>query len=155
MNIIAVLSVERVGRRLFCCSGLTLMLLMNLAIGILGVSGRSAIIDNLLVFFSVMWCESGTVPLISGDDVIAVGSTWVASTSWLFIGEISSQRLRAHTAGFGAASTAVMGIIMNVLVPYMLNVNKFNWGLKTGFFYVGVGTPFVIGAWFLLPDAGG
>ena len=79
----------------------------------------------------------------------------MASTSWLFIGEISSQRLRAHTAGFGAASTAVMGIIMNVLVPYMLNENKFNWGLKTGFFYVGVGAPFAIGSWFLLPDAGG
>lgn len=57
MNIIAVLSVEKVGRRLFCCSGLTLMLLMNLAIGILGVQQRSTVVDNLLVFFSVMWCE--------------------------------------------------------------------------------------------------
>lgn len=58
MNIIAILLVEKVGRRLFCCSGLTLMLLMNLAIGVLGTQGRSTVVDNLLVFFSVLWCES-------------------------------------------------------------------------------------------------
>lgn len=44
---------------------------------------------------------------------------------------------------------------MNVLVPYMLTANKWNWGLKTGFFYLGVGAPFAIGSWFILPDAGG
>lgn len=30
-----------------------------------------------------------------------------------------------------------------------------NWSLKTGFFYLGVGAPFAIGSWFILPDAGG
>ena len=28
---------------------------------------------------------------------------------------------------------------MNVLVPYMLNENQWNWGLKTAFFYTGLG----------------
>ena len=30
---------------------------------------------------------------------------------------------------------------MNVLVPYMLNANQWNWGLKTAFFYTGIGAP--------------
>ena len=61
------------------------------------------------------------------------------ATGWGFIGEISSQRLRSYTAGFGAASTCVAGVVMNVLTPYMVNTNEWNWGLKTAWFYVGVG----------------
>jgi hypothetical protein len=44
---------------------------------------------------------------------------------------------------------------MNVLVPYMTNVNEWNWGLKTGWFYAGVGFPFALGMWFLIPETAG
>ena len=44
---------------------------------------------------------------------------------------------------------------MNVLTPYMVNANKWNWGFKTGWFYAGVGLPFVIGTWLLLPETAG
>ncbi|KAF5968844.1 maltose permease [Fusarium coicis] len=58
-------------------------------------------------------------------------------------------------AGFGAACTCVAGVVMNVLTPYMVNANKWNWGFKTGWFYAGVGLPFLIGTWLLLPDITG
>lgn len=77
------------------------------------------------------------------------------ATGWGFIGEISSQRLRAYTAGFGAASTCVAGVIMNVLVPYMVNADEWDWGLKTGWFYAGLGLPFTIAMWFLIPETAG
>ena len=77
------------------------------------------------------------------------------ATGWGFIGEISSQRLRAYTAGFGAASTCVAGVVMNVLVPYMVNADEWGWGLKTGWFYAGVGLPFTIAMWFLIPETAG
>jgi hypothetical protein len=63
------------------------------------------------------------------------------AAGWGFIAEISSLRLRPYTAGFGAACTCVAGVIMNVLTPYMVNANKWNWGFKTGWFYAGVGQP--------------
>jgi hypothetical protein len=44
---------------------------------------------------------------------------------------------------------------MSVLVPYMTNVNKWNWDLKTAWFYVGVGAPFMLGMWFLIPETNG
>lgn len=84
-----------------------------------------------------------------------VGLQCSGSTGWGYVGEISSQRLRAHTAGFGAALSCVMGVIMNVLVPYMLNTNEWNWGLKTAFFYLGVGAPFAVGSWFIIPETKG
>ena len=61
------------------------------------------------------------------------------ATGWGFIGEISSQRLRPYTAGFGAASTCVAGVVMNVLTPYMVNANEWDWELRTGWFYAGIG----------------
>ena len=77
------------------------------------------------------------------------------ATGWGFIGEISSQRLRAYTAGFGAASTCVAGVVMNVLVPYMVNADEWGWGLKTGWFYAGLGLPFTVAMWFLIPETAG
>ena len=67
------------------------------------------------------------------------------AAGWGFIGEISSQRLRPYTAGFAAATTCVVGVVMGVLVPYMTNANEWNWGFRTGWFYAGVGLPFTIG----------
>ena len=77
------------------------------------------------------------------------------AAGWGYIGEISSQRLRPYTAGFGAASTCVIGVVMGQLTPYMVNSSKWDWGLKTGWFYAGVGLPFAAGMWFLIPETAG
>lgn len=84
--------------------------------------------------------------------LLDLGMVSNGATGWGFIGEISSQRLRPYTAGFGAASTCVAGVVMNVLTPYMVNTNQWNWGLKTGWFYAGLGLPFTIAMWFLIPE---
>ena len=84
-----------------------------------------------------------------------MGLTASGAAGWGFIGEISSQRLRPYTAGFGAAATCVIGVVMNQLTPYMVNVKEWNWGLKTGWFYAGIGLPFAIGMWLLIPETAG
>ncbi|KAF5529487.1 maltose permease [Fusarium napiforme] len=55
----------------------------------------------------------------------------------------------------GMISNGAAGVVMNVLTPYMVNANKWNWGFKTGWFYAGVGLPFLIGTWLLLTDISG
>ncbi|KAM0281980.1 hypothetical protein ACHAO9_010461 [Fusarium lateritium] len=92
-----------------------------------------------------------TVVLVA-DKIGHIGMISNGAAGWGFLAEISSLRLRPYTAGFGAACTCVAGVVMNVLTPYMVNANKWNWGFKTGWFYAGVGLPFVIGTWLLLPD---
>ncbi|KIR70588.1 sugar transporter [Cryptococcus deuterogattii CA1014] len=138
--LVVVALVDKVGRRNLCCGGLTTMLVGNTLIGILGVVKSNNVTNKLLVFFTCVYM---------------VGLQCSGSTGWGYVGEISSQRLRAHTAGFGAALSCVMGVIMNVLVPYMLNTNEWNWGLKTAFFYLGVGGPFAVGSWFIIPETKG
>jgi hypothetical protein len=77
------------------------------------------------------------------------------SVGWGYIGEISSQRLRHYTAGFAAASTCVVGMGMNFLIPPMINANEWNWGLKTGFFFAGIGSFFTVAVWFIVPETSG
>ncbi|KAF5627226.1 sugar transporter [Fusarium tjaetaba] len=139
-NITMILTVDRLGRRNYSCGGSTLSWLSCVAIGILGVAPRVKATDYLFLFFACLW---------------NVGITANGATGWGFIGEISSQRLRSYTAGFGAASTCVAGVIMNVLTPYMVNANEWNWELKTAWFYAGIGLPFVVGMWLLIPETKG
>ncbi|KAM0323486.1 hypothetical protein ACHAQA_008766 [Verticillium albo-atrum] len=138
--ILVVLLSDRVGRRTIACCATTLAWTCCVVIGILGLVERTTVTSNIFVLFVCLW----NVGMISNG---AVG--------WSFIAETSSLRLRTHTAGFGAACTCVIGVVMNVLTPYMVNANKWNWGFKTGWFYAGVGLPFVIGAWLLLPETSG
>ncbi|KZL80761.1 mfs alpha-glucoside transporter [Colletotrichum incanum] len=139
-GLVFILLADKVGRRWISCSGTTLSWLACVAIGVLGVAPRRGPTFVLLVLFACLW---------------NIGMTANGATGWGFIGEISSQRLRPYTAGFGAASTACAGVVMNVLTPYMVDGNRWNWELRTAFFYVGVGLPFVIAMWFLIPETKG
>ncbi|RSL78605.1 hypothetical protein CEP52_003987 [Fusarium oligoseptatum] len=132
-----IFAADWVGRRRLSCSGTTLSWVSTTAIGILGVVPQVSATNYLMVVFAVLW---------------NLGMVSNGATGWGFIGEISSQRLRPYTAGFGAASTCVAGVVMNVLTPYMVNTNQWNWGLKTGWFYAGLGLPFTIAMWFLIPE---
>ncbi|KAF4496388.1 General alpha-glucoside permease [Fusarium agapanthi] len=49
------------------------------------------------------------------------------------------------------SANSVTGLIMSVLTPHVVNANKWDWKLKTGFFYAGVGLPWVIGTWLRSP----
>ncbi|KAF4809032.1 MFS transporter fmqE [Colletotrichum siamense] len=139
-GLVFILIADKVGRRWISCSGSTLSWAACMAIGILGVVPRRGPTFVLLVFFACLW---------------NIGMTANGATGWGFIGEISSQRLRPYTAGFGAASTCVAGVVMNVLTPYMVDGNQWNWELKTAWFYTGVGLPFVVAMWFLIPETKG
>ncbi|PKX94853.1 putative MFS alpha-glucoside transporter [Aspergillus novofumigatus IBT 16806] len=138
--LVLVAVVDFVGRRYLACGGTTLSWLSCIAIGIIGTTPRVKASTYIFVMFACFW---------------NVGLAANGATGWGYIGEISSQRLRPYTAGFGAATTCVVGVVMNVLVPYMTNANEWNWGLKTGWFYAGVGFPFALGMWFLIPETAG
>ncbi|KAF5722065.1 maltose permease [Fusarium mundagurra] len=135
--LIVVLVADKIGRRRISCYATTLSWTSCVVIGILGLIPRTTATSNIFVLF------------------VYVGMISNGAAGWGFIAEISSLRLRPYTAGFGAPCTCVAGVVMNVLTPYMVNANKWNWGFKTGWFYAGVGLPFLIGTWFLLPDTSG
>lgn len=98
-----------------------------------------------------------------------MGLAGTGATGWGYVGETSSQRLRVHTAGFAAAMSAGFGVITNVAVPYLISKDAANLGLKTGWVspphrslgssgltrsqvFAGVGAPFVVASWFIMPE---
>ncbi|KAJ9419807.1 hypothetical protein FOXG_15485 [Fusarium oxysporum f. sp. lycopersici 4287] len=128
------------GRRWLACYGTTICWACCIVVGILGVAPETNATNYVFVLFACIW---------------NVGLVANGATGWGFIGEISSQRLRPYTAGFAAASTCVVGIILGVLIPYMINAHQWNWGLKTSWFFAGLGAPFTLAMWFLIPETAG
>lgn len=82
----------------------------------------------------------------------AVGVQMSGSTGFTCLGELPSARHRTRTTGLGFALQNPIGIAIGYGVPYMLSDDYLGWGLKTGFFYAGLGAPFAIGSWFLMPE---
>lgn len=52
----------------------------------------------------------------------------------------------------GRAGYVAGGIIMNQLKPRMLNADGWNWGAKSGFFFLGFDIAFFIYLFFYLPE---
>ena len=52
----------------------------------------------------------------------------------------------------GRAGYVAGGIVMNQLKPNMLNVDGWNWGAKSGFFFLGFDIAFFAYLFFYLPE---
>ncbi|RSM14737.1 hypothetical protein BHE90_014669 [Fusarium euwallaceae] len=128
------------GRRWIVCSGTTLCMVCNVGVGILSVVPRSSTSDIFLVVFAVFW----NIGLIANS-----------ASGYAYLSETSSLRLRTYTGGFAIGVIGPLGIVLSVLVPYMINANQWNWGLKTCWFFTGIGMPFVVAMWFLMPETAG
>ncbi|KAM5341283.1 hypothetical protein ACJ41O_014314 [Fusarium nematophilum] len=139
-SIVVIFLSDITGRRNLACIGTTVCWVCTVVVGIIGVVPTVKATNYVFVLFTCIW----NMGLIAN-----------AATGWGFIGEISSQRLRPYTAGFAAASVSCVGIGIGFLIPYMINANEWNWGLKTGWFFAGTGLPFTIAMWLLIPETAG
>ncbi|KAJ4237546.1 hypothetical protein NW757_013282 [Fusarium falciforme] len=132
-----IILVDNFGRRPLACWAVTLSWVACCVVGVLGVAPDNKAKTYVFVLFACFW---------------NVGMMTCGTAASAFNGEISSQRLRPYTAAFAVGITCVLGVIMDVLVPYMVNAHQWNWGLKTGWFYAGIGFPATIGMWLLIPE---
>ncbi|KAM0421157.1 hypothetical protein ACHAPT_011049 [Fusarium lateritium] len=139
-SVVVIYLADTTGRRWMATYGTTLCWFCCVIVGILGVIPKNNATYTTMVCFTVFW---------------NVGLVANGATGWGFVGEISSQRLRPYTAGFAAASTCVVGTVIGTILPYMINAEDWNWGLKTAWLFAGLGLPFTIGMWFLIPETKG
>ena len=78
-----------------------------------------------------------------------------SASGYAYLSETSSLRLRTYTGGLAIGVIGPLRTVLGVLVPYMINANQWNWGLKTCWFFTGIGMPFVVAMWFLMPETAG
>ncbi|EUC32548.1 hypothetical protein COCCADRAFT_98360, partial [Bipolaris zeicola 26-R-13] len=63
--------------------------------------------------------------------------------------------LRAHTTALATATQSILGIIMNIAIPYMVNPDEGNLKGKVGFVFGGLAAIATLGARIYVPELKG
>ncbi|KAH7104070.1 sugar transporter family protein [Auriculariales sp. MPI-PUGE-AT-0066] len=79
----------------------------------------------------------------------------VGTVCYSLVAELSSRRLQIKTIVLGRNLYNIVGIICNVLTPYMLNPGEWNWSNKAGFFWCGACFLCIIYTYFRVPEPSG
>lgn len=136
--VISAFITDKTGRRTLFLTYITVTWCMGWIIGGMGlIKNPTHATNSLVLFFSLIWRMS---------------STAIGTLHWSYAAETANSRLRAKTAGIASAGGVIIGIVFSTSVPYMLNQNYANWGLKTCFFFAGISTPVIVASYFLMPD---
>jgi SP family general alpha glucoside:H+ symporter-like MFS transporter len=128
------------GRRTMYLYGALGMCIVMLVVGLVSFShsnNASWAIGGILVFSTFVY------------DVT------IGPACYSLVPEIASSRLRTKSTILARNVYNVVGIIVNVISPYMINPTAWNWGAKTGFFWAGVGVFTTIWVFFRLPEPKG
>lgn len=79
----------------------------------------------------------------------------VGTVCYSLVAELSTRRLQIKTVVLGRNLYNVVGIICNVVTPYMLNPSAWNWKNYTGFFWAAICFCCIIYTYFRLPEPRG
>ncbi|KAL4893617.1 general substrate transporter [Aspergillus ambiguus] len=129
------------GRRSIYVSGLGILCAVLLIIGFISIAPESSILSwvtgsMLLAFTFVYDCTVGPV-------------------CYTLVSEIPSARLRIKTVTVARSIYNIFDIVNSVIVPYMLNVDAWDWKGKSGFFWGGMALGCSIWAFFRVPEPKG
>ncbi|PVI08333.1 sugar transporter [Periconia macrospinosa] len=131
---------QKFGRRVLYNLGLTLLIIIMMLVGILDVVGTKgavwAQVSLLLVWnFTFDWS--------------------VGPVAYAIFTEVSATRVRSKTIAVATAVQAIVGIIMTVAIPYLINPDEANLGGKLGFFFGGLSVPCLVWCWYRVPEMKG
>ncbi|KOS18026.1 General alpha-glucoside permease [Escovopsis weberi] len=79
----------------------------------------------------------------------------IGTMAFAILGEVNSPSLRAPTIALATATQAIMGIIFNTVIPYMVNPDEGNLKGKVGFIFGGLGALAGVWSYFRIPELRG
>ncbi|KAK3064763.1 hypothetical protein LTS18_004211 [Coniosporium uncinatum] len=130
------------GRRTIFASGLALLAVLQLVIGILDcVPSRPA---------AVIWTQSSLMVVWNFFYDLSIGPV-----CFVIICECSATKVRANTIAIATAVQAVLGIVMTVAIPYLINPDEANLQGKLGFFFGGLAVLCWVWAYLRVPETVG
>jgi MFS family permease len=150
--LVSFFTVEAVGRRKSLMVGGAVMGICTLVIGILGTVS-SSLNGAALIALCAVWVMAYALsagPL--GMSLAHLIANSFDDSGWTFVGETSTPRLRAKTAGVAAGSSSCVGIIFAFTVPKMLANPGANWGLKIGYLFSGLTVVGLIVIYLTIPE---
>jgi MFS family permease len=132
--------VDSFGRRKVFVSGMCALTLLLILIGIMDVVPTSG----------AQWVQASCTVIYAFVYFMTIGAM-----AFVLLGEVSSMGLRAHTTALATATQSVLGVAMNIAIPYMMNPDEGNLKGKVGFIFGGLAAIGTVGAWVYVPELKG
>ncbi|KAL2761028.1 hypothetical protein ACRALDRAFT_1059274 [Sodiomyces alcalophilus JCM 7366] len=132
-----------IGRRRLYIGGLTGLFCMLLIMGFLGLVPESNREKGAIATGSIMMAWALFYQLTIG------------TITYSLVAELPSRRLQIKTVVLGRNLYNVVGIVNNVITPYMLNPTAWDWQNFAGFFWAGLCFLCLVYAFFRLPEPRG
>lgn len=130
------------GRRRIFNTGLSFCVILISIIGILDtIPGRPS---------GVAWAESSLMLVWNGVYDLSIGPV-----TFVVLSECSATRVRSKTIAVATAVQAVVGIVMTVAIPYMINPDEANLQGKLGYYFGGLGSLCLVWSYFRVPETKG
>jgi MFS transporter, SP family, general alpha glucoside:H+ symporter len=76
----------------------------------------------------------------------------VGPVAYAIFCEVSATRVRSKTIAVATAVQAIIGIIMTVAIPYLINPAEANLRGKLGFFFGGLSLPCLVWCYYRIPE---
>ena len=131
--------IVRIGRRTLYVWGLLVLVVLQLLIGILDcIPGRPK---------GAIWTESALMLVWNFFYDVSIGPV-----CFILLSECSATRVRSKTIAAATAAQGLLGIVMTVAIPYMINPSQANMQGKLGFFFGGLAGICFVWAWFRVPE---
>ncbi|KAL1600758.1 hypothetical protein SLS60_007146 [Paraconiothyrium brasiliense] len=139
-NIASWFVVNSYGRRKVFICGMAALTTLLLLIGIMDVipTGPSK------------WVQASCTVIYAFVYFMTIGAM-----AFVLLGETSSMGLRAHTTALATATQSVLGMAVNIAVPYMVNPDEANLKGKVGFVFGGLAAIAAFGSWLYVPELKG
>lgn len=135
---------QHFGRRSIYNVGLAILAVLQLIIGILDC------IPNYQHHTSVIWAQSSLMVIWNFFYDLSIGPI-----CFVIICEVSATKVRGKTIAIATAVQAVLGVVMTVAIPYLINPDQANLRGKLGFFFGGLACLCLIWSYFRVPETKG
>ncbi|KAH7924695.1 maltose permease [Leucogyrophana mollusca] len=78
--------------------------------------------------------------------------TGIGPLGYVIFAEVSSAKLRSKTVGLGIWTNSLCAMVVNIVVPYLVNPDEANLGGYVGFIFGGIAFAGTIWAWYYIPE---
>ncbi|KPM41346.1 hypothetical protein AK830_g5203 [Neonectria ditissima] len=136
-SIVLMFLTDRFGRRIVVFVSSVVCTFTMIIVGIVGQFSSTKPLQNFCIFIACVW---------------SLFNASLGSLGWAFVGEISTQKLRARTAGLAAGISVIFGLTFNTSVPIMLDPEGVDWNYNTGWLFGGLGVATSVIVWFYVPE---
>ncbi|KAI4600663.1 hypothetical protein KJ359_012824 [Pestalotiopsis sp. 9143b] len=140
-TIISWFLMSRCGRRTLYLAGLGTQFIILLVTGCLGIPSSTT---------ATSWAVASMMVVYTFVYDMTVGPVCYA-----LVPEMPASRLRTRTVVLGRNLYNMINIVMNIIIPYMLNPGAWNWKAKSGFLYAGLCALCFVWTFFRLPESKG